>query len=580
MVDGLQLDGMASGMPTKDVIQQILNAQYGPRLQNLSEEKSTLKEQKNAWRDVNSRIDKLENKLTDLKLTSTFEANKTTSSDEDIAAATATNDAAQESYDLDVSQLAENHRLASKQITDPAADLDLNNDSGGSFEINGTTINVGADDSLQDIVDTINSEAQDADGNQFAEASIVNNTLVIESTETGTANQLSFTDTDGILEGLGVHHAASDQQSSSTNSLGLNGGNQTSFDINLADGTSMTIDVNDSGNNDSLQDIADAVNNDDENSGHVEAVISDNKLEIKSTNPSKAITSFTDNNTVLQDLGVLNSADGSDINYELSNQLQAAQDAQFSVNGLDITRSSNQDIDDVVDEVTFDLQDPGTATIEVSKDTEKATTAIQDFVDQYNSVQDFITTKLDYDQETEEAGALQGDGTLMRLQSNLRQQLTDSVFPSDGDPDTKEYNQLETVGITIDREGIMEFDSNKFEEALADKPEEVKQLFKGDTEEGDSFDGVATKLDSYLDMLVQTNTGVIPEKIDSYETMMDNVDDRVESTNDRLEQEKEKLQSEFTAMEKAISEMNSQMSWMQSQLGSMGSTSNMLSSMM
>lgn len=478
------MDGLASGMPTKDTIQQILNAQYGPRLKNLKQEKSTLEQQKGAWRDVNSRIDKLENKLTDLKLTSTFESNKTTSSSEGVAIATATNDAAQGSYDLNVSQLAKEHRISSAQQTDSTSDLGLNGGSSGSFTIEldniseSFSVSIDGTESLNDVRDKINNASgnDDGNGNKLTKASIVDNTLIIESTDTGVDNTISFQDPDNILDNGG------------TDDLG--------FDL----------DIN----------------------------------------------------------GNVNTA----------SELQSTQDAQFSVNGLDVTRSSNQGIDDVVDNVTFNLETTGTTTIDVSKDTEKATSAIQKFVDQYNSVQDFISGKLNYDQETEDAGALQGDGTLMRLQSRLRQMVTDRV-----DTDSS-YDQLSMVGIDIDREGVMSFDSGKFTDALADKPEEVKQLFKADTDDGASFDGVATKLDSYADMLVQTNTGVIPEKVDSYDTMMENIDDRIESTNDRLEQEKSRLQSQFTAMEKAISKMNSQQSWMQSQLGSMGGASNMLSSMM
>lgn len=569
----LSLDGLSSGMATNDTINQILNAEYGTKLNNLKQEKSNLTTQKDAWRDVNSRLDKLENKLTDLKLSSTFDSMKTTSTSEDIATATSTTAATAGNYTVDVNQLAESHRLAGQRVDDPTADLDLNNNTGGSFDINGTTINVGADDSLQDVVETINNQASDS-----VQASIVDNTLIMESNETGTANQLSFNDPDGILEGLGIHSPTSAQQPSGP--LGLNGGAAASFNINLADGSAMTIDINDGGNNDSLQDIADAINNDDQNTGQVEATINNNKLTINSTNPSNAITSFSDNDNVLQDLGILNSATGTDINYGFDNELQAAQDAQFSVNGLDVTRSTNQGINDVVDEVTFDLKSTGSTNIEVDNDLEKATSAIQGFVDQYNSVQDFMNTKLDYDSESGKSGTLQGDSTLMRLQSNLRQSVTGAVFDGDGNPNTKDYNHLSMVGIEVDREGTMSFDSNKFKDAIENSPEDIKKLFQADKSDGDDFNGVAVGLDNYLDMVVERNTGVIPQKVDSYETMIDDVDDTIESTNESLESEKERLKSEFTAMETALSEMNNQMSWMQSQLSSMGGTSSMLNSMM
>ncbi|KXS41259.1 MULTISPECIES: flagellar filament capping protein FliD [unclassified Candidatus Frackibacter] len=480
----LSMDGLATGMATGNIINQILNAEYGTKLQNLSREKSNLKTEKDAWRDVNSRISNLENKMADLRLSSTFDSNKTTSSSKDVADATATTAADASSYTLDISQLAKKHRVASAQQVDSTSDLGLNGGNSGSFtiELDGISksfnVSIDGPESLNDVRDAINNASgnDDGNGNKLVESSVVDNTLIIEGVNTGTNNMLSFQDPDNILDNDG------------TNDLG--------FDL----------DIN----------------------------------------------------------GNVNTA----------SELQAAQDAQFSVNGLAVTRSSNQGLDDVVNEVTFNLKTTGATTIEVSKDIDKATSAIQEFVDQYNSVQSFIGKKLDYNQETGEAGALQGSGTLMRLQSKLRQMITNSV------DNNSDYDQLAMVGIEINRDGTMEFDSNKFKESIADKPNEVKKLFNADTDEGDSFNGIATKVDGYLDLLVQSNTGVIPEKVDSYEIMVENVDEQIDSVNDNLEQERERLQSEFTAMETAISKMNSQMSWMQSQLASLGGSASSISSML
>ena len=64
---------------------------------------------------LNSSISSLQSSLADLQNLSTFSASKATSSDEDILTATTFGQAAEVNYDIDVTTLAESHKLA----TDP-----------------------------------------------------------------------------------------------------------------------------------------------------------------------------------------------------------------------------------------------------------------------------------------------------------------------------------------------------------------------------------------------------------------------------------------------------------------------------
>ena len=497
----LSMDGLASGLPTNDTISQILSSQFGTKFENLETEKSELNQAKDAWRDVNSRLSKLEGTLTDLKLSSTYNSMAVDSTNGDVATATATSAAEVSSYDLNVNQLAKKNRVASIKTGDSFA-LDLGGDGNtekfqielkdgsGNNTISGNSMDVTVShgDSLADIRDAINNATVDHDGDTatdeigVANASIVDDRLVIESYQTGNKSELAFTDSaSNILQ----------------NDLGFN------------------------------------LNTDGKVTGPADGTIDD---------PSE------------------------------SGVLQEAQNAKFSVNGLGITKESNTGIDYVIDEVTFNLKDVGSTTIDVSQDVEKATSKIQSFVDQYNSTMSFIEEKSSYNAETDEASTLQGDSTLRRLQMNLRRYVTDRVDSN------SDYNQLSMVGIEIDRNGTMTLDSAKLKEAIENNPQDVTNLFNADSSDGDSFDGIATRLDSYTDTLLQTNTGVIPERLDYFDTRVDNIDDEMDALENDYQQEKERLESEFTAMETAISEMNSQQSWLQGQLSKLGGTS-LLSSM-
>jgi len=157
---------------------------------------------------------------------------------------------------------------------------------------------------------------------------------------------------------------------------------------------------------------------------------------------------------------------------------------------------------------------------------------------------------------------VQGDSTAMRLQMRLRNLATSAV------KDEGNFRTLSSVGIEIDRNGVMSFDKSKFEEALQESSEEVTSLFKG-TSDKEGFDGVAQRMDSYLDQLMQSNTGLIPRRLNFYDNRIDSLNDDIEDVQRKVQLTRDRYVEQFAAMESAISEMNQQMSWMQSQISSL-----------
>ncbi|MFW6386522.1 MAG: flagellar filament capping protein FliD [Bacillota bacterium] len=466
MVEGLT--GLGSGFPTEDVIKQLMEAEREP-LTKLEEEKSELEKTQEAWREVNSKLSGLDEAVSSMNSEDTFLSKTVDSSNEEVATASAESSASTGTYELDVANLAQSHRVVSEKQDSTSEPLGYGADGDTSeftVTVDGTeeTVTVEDDYSLAEVRDAINDDSENA------EASIIDNQLVVESAETGEVNELQLEDTSG---------------------------------------------------------------------------------------------------SVLEDLGITDGAG----NIMESQVLQEAEDAELNINGLDVTRSSNT-IDDVVEDVTFELSGEGQSVIDIEEDVGKTEETVQEFVDQYNEVQGFIDEKVNYDPESDESGALQGDTALSRLQSSLRSIATDSV-------DTEsDYDQLAMVGIEIDRYGAMSFDSARFQEALEDDPEAVKGLFQANSEEGDDFDGVATRLEDYTYDVVQSADGVVPGKLDLYDNRIQNVEDDIVDFEEKLEDTRERYLQEFTAMEEAISGMKAQGDWMQSQLSGMGGSSNIMSSLM
>jgi flagellar hook-associated protein 2 len=332
---------------------------------------------------------------------------------------------------------------------------------------------------------------------------------------------------------------------------------------------------------DSLSDISNKIN--DADSGYKASII-DNVLVLEAeetgvdnalSDGSDSAATISDNNGILNELGIL---DATNNNY-FTNEKEAT-NAMIEINGIAGIESSTNTFSEAVDGVTFNINpetvsndgDTASASVSVSKDTGKATDAVQAFVDQYNSVVGFLDGKTEYDEEEGKGAVLQGDSTAMRLQTRLRELVTSKV------KDSGDYNTLTSVGIEVDRYGVMSFDKDKFVETIDQSPEEVMSLFNAESDT-DSFDGMAVKMDSYLDQLMQSNTDLIPRRLDFYDTRIESLNDDIEDVERRVEMTRERYVEQFTAMETAISEMNQQMSWMQSQLSSLGGSTSMMSGM-
>jgi len=137
--------------------------------------------------------------------------------------------------------------------------------------------------------------------------------------------------------------------------------------------------------------------------------------------------SLTGDNALLTFLGLDNSTLG-DPNHRV-----AAQDAEFRIDGLLVTRSSN-DVDDLLDGVKLRINGPGSVIMDITQDAEQAVTGAKDFVDAYNDVMDWINVRLSEstqkdanDDFSKKFGLLHGNSMLWQSKSQLRTMMTSPV---------------------------------------------------------------------------------------------------------------------------------------------------------
>ena len=238
--------------------------------------------------------------------------------------------------------------------------------------------------------------------------------------------------------------------------------------ITIAAGSSAPVTITINSTNSTLSGVRDAINN--ANAGVTASIVNNGsssnpyQLLIRSTNTGTA-NSFTVDASGLSGGQTLSFA-----------QSQPATDAQFSVNGVNITKSSNT-VSDVIDGVTLTLKalTNSPVTVSVATDTSSIVTALQKIVSDYNAINSFITNQFTYNTTTNSAGVLAGDSTLRSIQSSLQNPFNESVSNR-----FTNYSIAGQIGLEFDQNGNLTLDTSKLENALTSNLTAVAALFLGD----------------------------------------------------------------------------------------------------
>jgi flagellar capping protein FliD len=148
--------------------------------------------------------------------------------------------------------------------------------------------------------------------------------------------------------------------------------------------------------------------------------------------------------------------------------VQQASNASVSLGsgaGALIVESSTNQMDGLIRGVTLDLHGADSdqeVELTIAHDTENARQAITDFVESYNSLLEFIDEQVRYEVEGGVAGVLLGNRSAITIQDQVRRVFSDVV--ANVNPLA---NRLSAVGITTNRQGRLEIDSGKLDDALA-----------------------------------------------------------------------------------------------------------------
>lgn len=150
-------------------------------------------------------------------------------------------------------------------------------------------------------------------------------------------------------------------------------------------------------------------------------------------------------------------------------EISAGADAQLRLDGVLLTRSTNT-ISDAIKGVSLSLltAEPGsTVDVTVARDAKATTSALNSFATAYNDVVKFV------DSQRVAGAPLANNGGLRASVASIRNTLLNSVS---GVTSTS-YNQLATVGVALDKTGMLTVDQSMLTAALAKDPAAVSALF-------------------------------------------------------------------------------------------------------
>lgn len=138
-----------------------------------------------------------------------------------------------------------------------------------------------------------------------------------------------------------------------------------------------------------------------------------------------------------------------------------------------IRRSTNT-IDDVLAGVTLNLHDTTYNTVTqtydsvkvtLTRDTEALKEKMTAMIEAYNEVVTFLQEQADYDPETKTAPILYGDYSITTIRSQLKNPF---ILAASGFTTDDSFTMPKDIGLTINSDGLLELDSNEFDEAITD----------------------------------------------------------------------------------------------------------------
>lgn len=370
------------------------------------------------------------------------------------------------------------------------------------------------------------------------------------------ASNVSLGSYDIVISQLAeAHKVSSDIFSTKDTSIGATG----TVELDVGGNTfQVTIDSS----NDTLEGIRDTINNASDNTGVQASILSTNNA---TTGDPEFRLVLTSNNTGENNTVTLTDISGSVAStLNATNVLTQAQDAEFTIDGFSVKRSSNT-VTDAIEGVTLDLKsdDASALTVTISNDDDARNAEIEklftEFVEAYNN----IITSLD------SFFAESRDSTMGFIKRQIRG-VVENVSSNPG-----AFSTLADIGITTDvavtlttfsgieysENGKLKLDSTRLQNVLETNFDDVVDLLN------DSTEGFISNFETVADQILDIE-GIIAIREDTLNSQISDLNDDIADEESRLNIYEENLLKQYASLDATLAQLNSTSTFLASQLAS------------
>ena len=282
-----------------------------------------------------------------------------------------------------------------------------------------------------------------------------------------------------------------------------------------------------------------------------------------------------------------------------ANVIAESKDAKFKIDGVEITRDKNENLNDILESVSLNFhkvtEEP--ITFDIKPETDKGHELIKEFVQSYNELMTFAKEATavdrdgkvsdkdftsdtdrsadiskDYFKAKEKTGLLAGDNAVLRLTSGLKTIISGAY------PNRKEtgYRTLAEIGISTGQigsswekiqEGILQIDEEKLTKALKENPEAVKELFATDiNQDAITDEGVGYRILEHMKPYTQFTGGIVNSKIKLLEDNISDNKKKIKNHESHMLAYESKLKQRFLYMEQGVGKNKSVGNYLQNNL--------------
>ena len=540
--------GLGSEVLNQETLEKLKNADISARVKPYETKIETNTTKQKALTELTTKLAAFQSAVSSLGDSTAFGKRKVTPSvtgDSAAATLTASNGVSVQNLSVKVEKIAQKDVFQSGGITKDTDRVLTGQQNAASFTImqNGKeyTIKVEANTTYADLADKINSAT---DGKVIAKIVSTGEKgtpyrFTLSSKETGADNAISFfagtknaqgvyeekQDAVNILQNLGWTLKKSGIAEADMKGFAFSGGTKASgvTDLNTQIGKDIkftlwageekfTIEAK---SNETYQQLIDKVEKDTQGKIKLSAVKSGNdytfnfvagdkassstKIKIfdgvaTGATGSQTYSSDSDTTKFLQDTLKI----GISTSYSLDDakgtaHLKKAQDAEFTLDGVKMYRSTNE-IKDIGAGLTLNLLKAGEINFDIKQDSEGLTSTMEELVEKYNELVNYLNDVTAYDSETKVSGDLADVNEIKSLRSTINKMLFTSQSIEGTTTDDKgnktKTNVLVSVldfGLSLNdtsksnssQLALLKFDSAKFEKKFAEDPDFAESFFSG-----------------------------------------------------------------------------------------------------